>query len=73
MAERLIRALRILQSALFEQVGVLGGLPNPQSALGSASSQSVATFKLAAANLTLYLECGVLICCVVLSWRLICP
>ena len=36
---------------------MLGGLPLPPSALGSASTQSAATFKLAAANLKLYLEC----------------
>ena len=46
-----------VQSALFEHLGTLGGLPYPPSALGSASSQSSATFKLAAANLKLYLEC----------------
>ena len=57
MAERLTRARRGLQSALFEQLGELGGLPHPPSALGSANTQSVATFKLAAANLKLYLEC----------------
>lgn len=57
MVECLTSALRVLQSALFEQLGALGGLPHPPSALGSTSSQAITTFKLAAANLKLYLEC----------------
>lgn len=49
---------RLCQSALFEQVGVLGGLPHAPSALGGANAQPVATYQLAAANLKLYLECA---------------
>jgi len=45
------------QSALFEQLGTLGGLPLPVSVLGGASSQPAATWQQAAANLKLYLEC----------------